>query len=112
MVDLYNMTLISNADSMIDQVIIFNYWSQGLLFGGIIVAFAFILFSGAKYAERSTLESVIYTGFFGSLVSIPFWVFRYLGEPAVPTIIPVFFIFLLGGAVVVKLLQGATSQTN
>lgn len=112
MPDLYNMTLVSQQGGFIESVLVFNYWSNGILLSGLIIAFALIMFTIARYADRPVSESLIYTGFFGSIVAILMWLFEYNNEPAVPTLIPIMFIFLLGASLVIRMLEGSLRQTE
>lgn len=112
MADLYDFSLVSAQDGFIEQILVFNYWSSGLLFTGLLVAFAFIVFTVARYSDRPVNECIIYTGYFGTLTSILFWLFRYNNEPSVPTLIPIMFIFLICAGVVIKIMKGTINQTD
>lgn len=112
MPDLYDMSLITAQDSFISQVLVINWWTNGVLFSGMIIAFALIMFIGSKFADQNTIVSLIYASFFGSLTSIIMWLFQYNGVSSIPTLIPVLFIFTLGIAVMVRQLKGTLNQTD
>jgi hypothetical protein len=108
----YNITLLSQGTSVLDTVLVFNYWSDGILFGGLLFVFVFIILAGTRYAEIELENSLIYASFFGAFVGMLGWVFRYQGVPAIPTFIPILFIFILGFSIVFKLMKSSIKQID
>jgi hypothetical protein len=107
----YDLTLLDSG-SFVDNILVFNYWTQGILFTGFIVAIVLIVFAVARYGNVPTLNAFISTFFASLIISIMFWLFRFNGEPAVPTLVPIMLLFALGGAIVMKVMDRSTKQID
>lgn len=95
----YNLTLIANANGWTDYMLVFNYWTEGIWFTGIIFSLALIIFTVAKYNLVPTPEASASACFFGFFTSALLWIFMYEGSHAIYTVVPVGFAFGLSWAI-------------
>lgn len=98
----YDLTLLKGA-SMLDWFLIANYWTDGILFIGISIMTALIVFAISKYSNNATSNCLISSTFAGFFVSLFFWLMKFQGVSSVPTYIPFLFASLLGVAVLLKI---------
>lgn len=108
----YDMTLLNSGTSIIDTILVFNYWSDGILFSGLLIVFAFIVFSASRYADVELENAMMYATFFGAVVGALGWLFRFQNTPAIPTLLPIMFTFFLGGSIIYKLMKGSIKQID
>jgi len=107
----YDLSLL-NSGSFVDNILVFNYWSQGILLTGLIITIAMIIFAVARYGNVPTINAFISTFFATTIIAILMWLFRFNGEPAVPTLVPIMFLFALGGAIIMKVMDRSTKQVD
>jgi len=100
MTDPYNLTLLANANSWVDYMLVFNYWTEAIWFTSIVFVLTIIMFTVAKYNLVPTPESLAASSFFGFVLSSLFWLFTYAGNHAVYTFIPIMYLFALSWSVV------------
>ena len=56
----YNMTLLANGNGWVDYMLVFNYWSSGIWFTGIVISLALIIFAAGHKRLASKYATFMY----------------------------------------------------
>lgn len=97
----YDLTLLHGA-SMVDFILIANFWTGKILFIGLSLLTVLIVFAISKYSNQPTSNAFISSLFSGFFIALFMWLLKYNGEPSIPTYIPFIYAVFLGVAILMK----------
>lgn len=97
----YDLTLLRGAD-IIDYMLVANYWTDGILFTGIVILTSLLVFAIAKYSQQPTLNAMMGAFFSGFFIALMFWLMPFNGQPSISTYIPFIYAIFTGIVVLLK----------
>ena len=102
---LYNYSQLADGANIVDWILIFNGWSNSVLFSGIAISFVLLVFGLMKVQNVETDSAIIASSFIGFLVTGLLWLIQFEGLRLVPTIIPFLLIIICGVGVFMKMIR-------
>ena len=91
----YNVTALTDGANIVEWAAVFNSWTGGTLFSGIIVIGFLITLSISKRTNTIAV-SMVTAGFIWSIIATLLWAVQINGLDLVPTALPVFFGIITG----------------
>lgn len=102
---LYNVSELAEGSNIVEWIVIFNSWSDGIVFAGMSIAMVLVIFGVMKLQNVETDTAIISAGFIGFLITTLLWLIEFNGERLVPTLIPFMLLIITASAVFMKMIR-------
>jgi hypothetical protein len=102
---LYNYSKLADGTNVVEWIVIFNDMSNGVVFTGVAIAFALLIFGLMKIQNVENDMAIIGASFLGFLVTGLMWLIEFEGSRLVPTIVPFVLLITTGIGVFMKMLR-------
>jgi hypothetical protein len=103
---LYNMSQLSTGENIVEWLMIFNNFSEGVVFSGLAIGIVLLIFGVMKLQNVETDTAIMAASFIGFLITALLWLIEWDSSRLVPTMIPFLLLVLTSVAAFMKILRG------